>query len=67
MLDGLRQTERLRNDQGWTPSFPCAQRLTVGPLEDAAIAVPAVAEPTEGALMRPLKREVDRLLNEGLT
>ncbi len=49
MLDRLRQTERLGDDQTRTPPFARAQRLAVGPLQDAAIAMPARTPPAQGA------------------
>jgi hypothetical protein len=69
MLDGLRQRERLWDDPWRTPLFALSRRLSIDPHEDAPIAVPAIAEPGEGALVRPLKRDgrcvLDQLLAQG--
>ena len=67
MLDRLRQTERLGDDQTGTPPFARVHRLAVGPLQDAAIAMPAITEPAQGALLRPLERGRDGLLDQLLT
>jgi len=68
MLDGLRQRERLWDDPRRTPPFALSHRLSIDPHEDAPIAVPAIAEPGEGAPVRPLKRDgrcvLDQLLAE---
>ncbi len=67
MLDRLRQPERLGDDQTRTPPFARAHRLAVGPLQDAAITMPAIAKPGEGALMRPVDCGGHGLLDQVLT
>ncbi len=66
MLDGLRQGERLGDDQPRTSPFARHHRLSVGPLQDAPIAVPAIAEPVQFALMGPLDRGGHGLLDQVL-
>src|SRR6266576_1204332 len=67
MLDRLCQTERLGDDQTRTPPFARTHRLAVGPLQDAAIAMPAITEPAQGALLRALERGRDGSLDQILT
>src|SRR5258706_6726293 len=50
-----------------TPAFARVHRLAVGPLQDAAIAVRAITEPTEGALLCPPDGGRDGLLDQRLT
>src|SRR6266581_8405280 len=65
--ESVRQTEHLGDDQTRTPPFARAHRLAVGPLQDAAIAMPAITEPAQGALLRPLERDRGGLLDQLLT
>lgn len=54
MLDGLRQGQRLWDDQAGTPPLARAHRLAIGPYQDALIAMPAITEPAERALVGSL-------------
>ena len=51
MLDRLRQGERLWDHQRRTPPFARQHTLSIGPHQDAPIAVPAIAEPVQLALL----------------
>src|SRR5260370_26155986 len=51
MLDRLRQGERLWDHQRRTPPFARQHALSIGPHQDAPIAVPAIAEPVQLALL----------------
>src|SRR2546426_2289917 len=66
MLDGLRQGECLGDSQPRTSPFARQAALAVGPLEDAPIAVPTIAEPVQFALMGPLDRGGHCLLDQVL-
>ena len=58
--------DALGDDQARTPSFACQHSLAIGPLQDAPIAVPAIAEPVQFALMGPLDRGGHGLLDQVL-
>ena len=66
MLDGLRQGDRLWDDPPRTPSFAREHRLSIGPHQDASIAVPARAPPVQFALVGPCDRGSHCLLDQGL-
>ena len=67
MLDGLHQGDVLWHYQAGTPPFACEYPLAVGPLQDAAIAVPAITEPVQLTLVRALDGGCHGLLDQGLT
>src|SRR5437667_6030527 len=62
MLDGLRQGQRLWDDQPWTSRLTRAHGLSIGPYQDALVAMPAITEPTERALVGSLDGAAHRLL-----
>ena len=66
MLDGLRQADGLGDHQPGTPAFAREHRLAIGPLQDAAKAVPARASPVQLALLSALHRGGHRLLDQSL-
>src|SRR5712692_9435597 len=66
MLDRLRKADSLGNHQPGTPPFACGYWLAIGPLQDAPIAVPAIAEPRKRALVGPLNRAGHRSLDQVL-
>src|SRR6266566_9380412 len=67
MLDGLRQGQRLWDDQPWTSPLARAHWLSIGPYQDALVAMPAITEPAERALVGPLDGAAHRLLKQVLT
>jgi hypothetical protein len=67
MLDGLRQGQRLWDDQPGTSPLARAHGLSLGPYQDALVAMPAIAEPAERALVGPLDGAAHRLLKQLLT
>lgn|SRR5215472_4093108 len=54
MFDRLRQRHRRRNHPPRASTFACQLPLTIGLDEDAPVAVPAIAQPVQRALMSPL-------------
>ena len=64
MFDGLCQADALGDDQARTPPFACQHSLAIGPLQDAPIAVPAIAEPGEGTVVRSLNGGGHGLLDQ---
>ncbi|MGZ6368510.1 MAG: hypothetical protein ACXWPS_21470 [Ktedonobacteraceae bacterium] len=62
MLDGLRQGQRLWDDHGWTSPLTSTHGLSIGPYQDALVAMPAITEPAERALVGPLDGAAHRLL-----
>lgn len=66
MLDRLRQGDRLCNDQPRTPPLAGAHWLSIGPQQDAPIAVPAITEPRQRTLVGPLDRAGHRSLDQVL-
>src|SRR6266700_1200041 len=64
MLDGLRQGDGLWDDQRRTPPVARSHRLSIGPHQDAPIAMPAIAEPGEGTPVGPLDRSGHCLLDQ---
>ena len=64
MLDGLRQGQRLWDDQPWTSPLTRAHGLSIGPYQDALVAMPAITEPAERALVGPLDGAAHRLLKQ---
>src|SRR5260370_14365361 len=67
LLDGLRQGHRLWDDQAGTPPLARAHGLSIGPYQDALVAMPAITEPAEWALLSPLDSAAHRLLKQALT
>jgi hypothetical protein len=67
MLDGLRQGQRLWDDQPGTPPLARSHGLSIGPYQDALVAMPAITEPAERALVGPLDGAAHRLLKQVLT
>src|SRR5207248_11395679 len=63
MLDGFRQGDRLWDDPRRTSPFARRHRLSIGPHEDVLVAVPAIAEPVQLALVGTLNRDAHRLLD----
>src|SRR5258707_13906102 len=51
MFDRLRQGERFCNDQPRTPPFARQHRLAIGTQQEAPVALPAITEPAERALV----------------
>src|SRR5712692_7419907 len=51
MFDRLRQGERFWNDQPRTPPFARQHRLSIGTQQEAPVALPAITEPAERALV----------------
>src|SRR5260370_16514959 len=51
MFAGLRQGERFCNDQPRTPPFARQHRLAIGTQQEAPVALPAITEPAERALV----------------
>ena len=66
MLDRLCQRQRHRNHPCRASALPSQLPLAIGSHEDALIAVPAIAEPVQLALMGPLDRGRHRSLNQVL-
>jgi hypothetical protein len=66
MLDGLRQGDRLWDHQPGTPPFARYHALAIGPLQDAPLAVPAITEPMQLALLSALNCGDHRLLDQRL-
>src|SRR5260370_19562053 len=64
MLDGLHQRDRLWDDPRRTPPFARSRRLSICSHQDAPIAVPAITEPVQLALVGPLDRARHRLLDQ---
>src|SRR5258708_16601323 len=63
MLDGLRQGQRLWDDQAGTPPLARAHGLSIGPYQDALIAMPAITEPADRAPVGSLARAAHRFLD----
>src|SRR5216684_3425624 len=51
MFDRLRQGERFCNDHPRTPPFARQHRLAIGTQQEAPVALPAITEPAERALV----------------
>src|SRR6202035_518227 len=64
MLDRLRQRDRLWNHQAGTSPFARGDRFAVGPLQNAAIAMPAITPPMQFTPVSPLDRGGHRLLDQ---
>src|SRR6266487_2348331 len=64
MLDGLHQADALWHHQTGTPRFAGEQRLAIGSLQNAAIALPAITEPVQLALHRGRHGLLDQVLTQ---
>jgi hypothetical protein len=64
MLDCLCQGQRLWDQQWRTPPFASVPRLPIGTLQDTPIALPAITEPVQLALVRALDSRPHGLLNQ---
>lgn len=67
MRDRVRHTERLWDHQTRASPVPCQHWLAGGSLQETARAMPSLAEPAEGALLRPLDGAAHRVLDQLLT
>src|SRR5260221_1317291 len=66
MLDRLRQHDRRRDYPRRASALACQLPLAIGSDEDALVAVPAIAEPVQFALMGPLDGGGHRSLDQVL-
>src|SRR6266581_3191097 len=66
MLDRLQQRDRLWHDPRGTPAFARRQPLAISSLEDAWVALPAITEPVQLALLGALDRAGHGVLDQFL-